>query len=262
MPRSCGWCWCRLRPGEVLEAGAQLAAVVAVAAACDAVRDDSGLIAGVLMGLLVANLPTFDLPAQRPFLETLVQLIIGLLFVSISASVTPASLRHLVLPALGVVVVLVPSPGPVSALATTGSGLPRHERMFIGWMAPRGIVAAATASSFSATLVAADVSGAQKILPVTFLVIVATVAVYGLTAVPVARRLGVTRPRAAEPLMVGGERGWWTSPRAAVAGVEVVMWAPSSGSARRSSRPGWSWLPASCWRTASGEGAGWRGSPR
>jgi NhaP-type Na+/H+ or K+/H+ antiporter len=39
---------------------------------------------------------------------------------------------------------------------------------------------------------AAGLSG--KILPVTFLVIVITVALYGLTAVPVARRLGVTRP--------------------------------------------------------------------
>ena len=58
-------------------------------------------------------------------------------------------------------------------------------------MAPRGIVAAATASTFSATLVAQGIDGADKILPATFLVIVATVTLYGLTAVPVARRLGV-----------------------------------------------------------------------
>jgi NhaP-type Na+/H+ or K+/H+ antiporter len=65
---------------------------------------------------------------------------------------------------------------------------------FIGWMAPRGIVAAATASTFAATLAAHYVGGASKILAVTFLVIVATVALYGLTAVPEAQRLGVTRP--------------------------------------------------------------------
>ena len=72
--------------------------------------------------------------------------------------------------------------------------------LFTGWMDPRGIVAAATASTFSAGLVAQHVGGASKILPVTFLVIVVTVAVYGLTAVPVARRLGVTRPARARPL--------------------------------------------------------------
>ncbi len=65
---------------------------------------------------------------------------------------------------------------------------------FIGWMAPRGIVAAATASTFAATLAAHHVGGASKILAVTFLVIVATVALYRLTAVPVAHRLAVTRP--------------------------------------------------------------------
>ena len=51
-------------------------------------RDDAGLTAAILMGLAAANLRGFDIPARRPFLETLVQLIIGVLFVSISATVT------------------------------------------------------------------------------------------------------------------------------------------------------------------------------
>jgi hypothetical protein len=76
---------------------------------------------------------------------------------------------------------------------------------FIGWMAPRGIVAAATATTFAATLAAHHAGGASKILPVTFLVIVATVALYGLTAVPVAHRLGVTRPARTRPLLIGGD---------------------------------------------------------
>ena len=93
-------------------------------------------------------------------------------------------------------------------------------------MAPRGIVAAATASTFSAQLAAKHVGGASKILPVTFLVIVATVAVYGLTAVPVARRVGVARPSRTRPLLVGGQA--WTVELAcalASADVGVLMWA-------------------------------------
>ena len=54
------------------------------------------------MGLAVANLRGFDLPARRPFFETLVQLIIGVLFVSISATVTPQSASPSGRPALGV----------------------------------------------------------------------------------------------------------------------------------------------------------------
>ncbi|HLK78818.1 MAG TPA: hypothetical protein VKU77_34845 [Streptosporangiaceae bacterium] len=173
----------KLRLGEVLGTSAQLASVVAVAAGCDIVRDDAGLIAAIVMGLAVANLRGFDVPARRPFFETLVQLVIGVLFVAISATVTPASLRHLGLPTLGLAAVLVLITRPlVGWLATARTDMNTGERLFTGWMAPRGIVAAATASTFSAGLVALHIGGATKILPVTFLVIVVTVAVYGLGA--------------------------------------------------------------------------------
>lgn len=222
-------CLCRLELGDTLGTTSQLACVLGVAAACDIVRDDAGLIAAVLMGLAVANLHTFEAPARRPFFETLVQLIIGVLFVSISATVTPASLRHIVLPALSLVAVLVLVTRPLVAfVATIRTELTRGERGFTGWMAPRGIVAAATASTFGAQLAAHHIGGASKILPVTFLVIVATVAIYGLTAVPVAQQLGVTRPARSQPLLVGGEP--WVIDLARAfrgAGVEVLMWSPS-----------------------------------
>jgi NhaP-type Na+/H+ or K+/H+ antiporter len=224
-------CLCKLDLDDALSTTAQLACVVGVAAACDIVRDDAGLIAAILMGLAVANLRAFDVPAKRPFFETLVQLIIGVLFVAISATVTPQSLHHLVLPTLGLVAVLVLVTRPLVAfLATIRTGLTRGERAFTGWMAPRGIVAAATASTFGAQLAARHVGGASKILPVTFLVIVATVTVYGLTAVPVARRLGVTRPARARPLLIGSDPWVIDLARALrAAGLEVLMWAPSDG---------------------------------
>ncbi|MER5452438.1 cation:proton antiporter [Streptomyces sp. NPDC002764] len=216
-----------LRLGEVLGTTAQLAAVIGVAALCDVLRDDTGLIAAVMMGLAVANLRGIDVPARRPFFETLVSLILGLLFISISATVTPQSLRHVGLPALGLAAFLVLAVRPlVAALSTLGTDLTRGERGFIGWMAPRGIVAAATASTFSASLVAEGIGGAQKILPATFVVIVATVTLYGLTASPVARRLRVVRPSRSRPLLVGGDP-WVVDLAVALksAGLEVLMWA-------------------------------------
>ena len=216
-----------LRLGEVLGTTAQLACVIGVAAACDVLRDDTGLIAAIVMGLAAANMRGFDIPARRPFFETLVQLIIGLLFISISATVTPASVRHLVLPTLALVAVLVLVARPLVAWAATlRTDLTRGERGFIGWMAPRGIIAAATASTFGPALSAAHIAGGQKILPVTFLVIVLTVTLYSLTAVPVAERLGVTRPARTRPLLVGGDR-WVIDLGTALqsAGLEVLMWA-------------------------------------
>jgi len=219
----------RLRLDDLLATSVQLAVVIGVAAGCDLVRADSGLVAAVLIGLALAYLHAFDIPARRPFFETLVQLIIGVLFVSISATITPASLHRLVWPTLGLVAVLVLITRPLVAfLATLGSDLTRGERAFTGWMAPRGIVAAATASTFSAGLIAHHIGGAAKILPATFLVIAATVAIYGLTSVPVARRLGVSRPARTRPLLIGDHS--WVIDLAQVltqAGLDVLIGARS-----------------------------------
>ena len=247
----------KLRLGEVLGTSAQLAAVVAVAAGCDALRDDTGLIAAIFMGLAAANLRGFDIPARRPFFETLVQLIIGVLFISISATVTPQSLRHLILPTLALVAVLVIVARPIAAFASTlRTDLTKGERAFIGWMAPRGIVAAATASTFTAGLVAKGIGGASRILPATFLVIVATVTLYGLTAAPVARRLRVGRPARTRPLLVGGSR-WVIDLGLALqsAGLEVLMWAGRDEQREQIRQAGLELAPGELLAAATGRGA-------
>ncbi|MFI6764663.1 cation:proton antiporter [Streptomyces sp. NPDC050355] len=216
-----------LRLGETLGTLAQLATVVVVAAGCDMVLDDTGLIAAIVTGMTVANLPGFDMPARRPFFETLVQLIIGLLFVSLSATVTPDSVVPVLLPTLVLVAVLVLVARPLIALLSTArTDLTTGERAFVGWMAPRGIVAASTAATFSADLVRDGLRGADRILPVTFLTIVGTVLVYGLTARPAAAALGVVGSARTRPLLVGGDP--WAVDLARslrAAGLDVLMWA-------------------------------------
>ena len=247
----------KLRLGELLGTTAQLAAVIAVAAACDVIREDTGLIAAIFMGLALANRPGFDIPSRRPFFETLVQLIIGVLFISISATVTPQSLRHLLLPTLALVAVLVLVARPIIAFASTlGTDLTTGERAFIGWMAPRGIVAAATASTFAAGLVAKGVGGAAKILPATFVVIVATVTLYGLTAGLAARRLGVSRPARTRPLLVGGS-AWVVDLGRALqsAGLEVLMWAGLDQQREQIKRAGLELAPGELLAAATGRGA-------
>ncbi|WP_327265816.1 cation:proton antiporter [Streptomyces sp. NBC_01232] len=216
-----------LRLGETLGTLAQLAVVIGVSAGCDVLRDDTGLIAAILAGLAAANIRGFDMPSRRPFFETLVQLIIGLLFISISSTVTPASVVPVLLPALGLIAILVLVVRPLVALgAAAHTDLSKGERAFVGWMDPRGIVAAATASAFSSGLVERGVPGAAKILPVTFLVIVGTVVLYALTAAPMARRLGVVTEEGRRVLLVGGEP-WVVDLGRALrsAGLDVLMWA-------------------------------------
>jgi NhaP-type Na+/H+ or K+/H+ antiporter len=136
--------------------------------------------------------------------QTLVQLLVGVLFVLIAASVSPADVEAVLPEALALVAVmaLVIRPAAV-ALSTWRSPLPLRERAFVAWMAPRGIVAGASASAFGLQLAQQGVAGADVILPVVFVAIFATVVLYGLTALPVARRLGVAGAEGIVALVVG-----------------------------------------------------------
>ena len=88
-------------------------------------------------------------------------------------------------------------------------------------MDPRGIVAASTAATFTAPLVALHIGGAGKLLAATFLVIVGTVAIYGLAATPLARKLGLRQPEPGKspaeqpPLSPPGTDGGPAGPSAA-----------------------------------------------
>ena len=187
------WVGMRLA-GSVKILGTQvlLGAVVVTTALTDAVRTDSGLVAAIIMGMLAPVLARERLTAVKPFFDTVVSFAIGVLFISISALVTYAQVGEILLPSLGVVAVLVLVIRPASVLVlTVGTTLTFRERLYIGCIAPRGIVAAATASSFSVSLLASNVPGAEKLLPVTFVIIAGTVMIYSAIAVPMSILLKV-----------------------------------------------------------------------
>ncbi|NJM38059.1 MAG: hypothetical protein HC845_09510, partial [Akkermansiaceae bacterium] len=51
-------------------------------------------------------------------------------------------------------------------LSTIGTGLTRDQRIFVAWMAPRGIVAAAVSALFASELVRNDYPEAQTLVPI------------------------------------------------------------------------------------------------
>ena len=77
------------------------------------------------------------------------------------------------------------------SIATYGLPLDNKQRLFLGWLAPRGIVTAAVASFFSIRLEQAGVLGAGKLQGLVFLTILMTVGIQGLTAQPLAKILGL-----------------------------------------------------------------------
>lgn len=211
---------------------ATLMVVVAAIVAADLLREDAGFVAATIMGIAVGNQRMID-PARRvdisltrEFQETLVQLLIGVLFVLIAASVSPSELEAVLPEALVLVAVMVLLLRPaVVALATLRSALTWRERGFVAWMAPRGIVAGATASAFGLELEEDGLAGADLVLPIVFVVIFSTVVLYGLTAPPVARWLHVAGKQRGLVLVVGGH-GWARELAVALenAGVAVRMW--------------------------------------
>ena len=143
--------------------------------------------------------------AWRERIATLSTFLIGVLFIILSARVSPHQIGEIGWVSLAFIGVLVLVGRPLAVgLATLGSALSMKERAFVAWMAPRGIVAAATSSTFALGLSQAGVSGAQDLIPITFIVIVATALIYGLSGGPVARALGVASTGPGGVLLIGG----------------------------------------------------------
>lgn len=175
-----------------LQATSILAVVLFSVAAASELREDAGLVTAIAMGLLLAHRRREIVERAPEFGQTLVTLLLGVLFVVLAARVDPADVVDLGIEGLAFVALLVVVARPLAALASTaGSSLASRERALIAWMMPRGIVAAATASAFERGLSDAGVPDAELLVPATFLVIALTVVVYGVTARPLALRLGV-----------------------------------------------------------------------
>lgn len=185
-----------VRGNELLGTQVLLGSVIVTAGLANVIAEDAGLLAALLMGMAA---PPFarrfgaSLESSQGFFGTIVSIGIGVLFISIAALVPAEMVATVLLPTLALALVLIVVLRPLVVLVGTArTNLTTRERIFIACMDPRGIVAAATASSVGAALIASGIPGAGKLLPVAFLIVAFTVAVYGLCAVPVARLLRLT----------------------------------------------------------------------
>lgn len=168
------------------------------------VQGESGLLAVTVMGIVLANQQRVPVKHISEFKENLAVLLISSLFILLAARLRPSDMAAIGAESFAflAILVLVVRPGAV-ALSAIGSDLSARERVFLGWMAPRGIVAAAVASVFALELTRAGHPEAARLVPVTFLVIIGTVTIYGLTAMPLARWLGIATPNPQGALIIG-----------------------------------------------------------
>ena len=174
-----------------------LGSVLLAAGLANSVTDDSGLLTALLMGATaprIAQRYGVGLDSAKPFFNTIVSMGIGVLFITIAALVPSPTFVSLLIPTLLIALILLFVVRPiVVAIGTAGSGIDRNDRIFMSWMYPRGIVAAAAASSIGTALIALKIPGAENLLPAAFIIITVTVTVYGLTATPLAKALKIRK---------------------------------------------------------------------
>lgn len=194
---------------EFLKAPVMLAAVLVVFVISNRFQHEAGLLAVTVMGLVLGNsdLPSMD--ELRRFKEYVVLILVSSVFVMLTADLDPALIGRLdwQMVALIAAVMFVVRPLAIG-LATIGTDLGWQDRVLLGWIAPRGIVAAAVAGVFGPEMLAAGYPDAELLAPLVFALVIATVIAHGFTIRPLARRFGLQVP-ANTVMMVGASP--WTS---------------------------------------------------
>jgi len=162
---------------------------------CDEIVSHSGILAVTVAGVVVGNLRTRVDRNLREFKDQLTVLLIGLLFVLLAADVRFEDVLALGWSGLAVVGLLVLVVRPINVgLSTLGSELSLRERLFVSWIAPRGIIAAAVASVTATALESQGMAGGPELRAMVFLCIAGTVLLAGLTGAPMAALLKVKLP--------------------------------------------------------------------
>lgn len=220
------WAFRRDLIPETLKTPVLLALALVAYVVPNLLMHEAGLIGATLFGIALANRHVPGLTELRRFKEALVVLLVSCLFVVLTADLDLAVIGKLSVPILGLTAAILFVVRPAAIwMATLRSDLSLRERLFVGWIGPRGIVAAAVAGLAGPRLSEAGYAGGDLIQPTVFAVIVATVIAHGFSLGPLARRLGLSTAADTQRLAVIGASPWASDLVIALnrAGVPVVL---------------------------------------
>ncbi len=172
-----------------------LCLVLAVFQCANTLFPESGIVAVTVAGVVFGNFQTRIQREVVEFKEALTVMLIGMLFILLAADVRLDEVYSLGIPGVIAVLALMFLVRPLNVIAGTfGTKLNWREKCFIGWIGPRGIVAAAVASLFAVQLNTYGIAGGNELRALVFMVITVTVLSAGLTGGLVAKILDLRRP--------------------------------------------------------------------
>lgn len=185
-----------------------LAFVLAIYVGSNILVNDSGLLTVVVCGMVLGNIEVPYIKEITYFKESLSILLISILFILISANINIEDLMLLnnwrcILSFFLIILIL----RPLGVFwSTKNSNLDTKDKIFIGWMGPRGIVAAGIASLLGSKLVKLNMDGADYITPLVFMVVLGTVLLNATTARLFARMLGILLKKSNGILILGATK--------------------------------------------------------
>ncbi|HBC3593446.1 sodium:proton antiporter [Vibrio parahaemolyticus] len=192
---------------EYLQPFAVLMVVLGVFSVSNHIESEAGLLTVTVMGMWLANAKDINIQQILHFKEHLTILLITGLFIFLAARISLDDFAALGSGALLLFVFMQLVSRPLSIfLSTMRSNLNLKDKLFLSWVAPRGIVAASISSLFAIKLIEYGVDGASLLVPMTFMVIIGTVVLQSATARPMAIALGVAEPAPRGFLLIGANR--------------------------------------------------------
>lgn len=205
------WAFPRGKVPEYLKVPVLLVTVVSVFVLCNMIEHEAGLVAVTVMGIALANMDVQSLRSIHPFKQNIAVLLVSGIFILLSASLNYDAVRQFEwrfgLFLLALLFIVRPATVLISLLF---SKVPWNERLFLAWVAPRGIVLVAISGLFALRLSELGYADGSILIGLSFAVVVATIVAHSFTVDIVARWLkvkGATRPG----LLIVGATPWTIS---------------------------------------------------
>ena len=192
---------------EYLKAPIILSAVLLCFGLSEIIMHETGMLAVTVMGLTLgwAKKHVSSISNINHFVEDISVVLTSTVFILLTASLAKETITQIFTwEILAFVLVMLFLVRPLSIwIPTIGTELTKKERLLIGWIAPRGIVALTVAGYFAKNLMEDGYEDASVLMALTFALVFITVCVHGFSLGPIAKKLGLSNQDAEGVVLVG-----------------------------------------------------------
>ena len=203
---------------EFLKSPVVLVNVLLVFVLSDTNIHETGILAVTAMGVVMANMQLTSLRDVLHFKENISILMISSVFIMLTASLSLDTIRAVLNWQMVIfVLIMLFIVRPISVfISTFGVNLTKQERLMIGWIAPRGIVALTVSGYFATVLNKQGFENTDLITALTLALVFATVLIHGFSISWLVKKLHLRTSDETGVIIIGG------SPFSAVLG-EVIQ---------------------------------------